>query len=148
MTRSKRIQPVQRLVDGRERELAGVVAEARSRFADAEARRAELVRYRADYETGFQKEAAGGSSGLRLRDYRLFLARLDEALRQQELLVARARDELATQTRLWQESVRRAKALGVVVDKWRGEERLARERQDQRDTDERAAGIAARKLKA
>lgn len=148
MTRTKRIAPVQRLIEEREREVAKVVAQARGKLAEAEAKRTELSRYRTDYEAGFRKEAASGSSVLKLRDYRLFLARLDEALRQQEMIVGRARDELEAQTHAWQESLRRAKALGLVVDKWRGEELRAAERQDQRDTDERAAGMAARKPRA
>lgn len=148
MTRTQRIQPVQRVVDDREKESAKAVALARAKLAEAEAKLAELGRYREDYHRGFQKEAAGGASGLRLRDFRLFLARLDEALRQQQQLVLRARGEVEHQTRLWIESQRRAKALGIVVDKWRGEERRAAERQDQRETDERAAGMAARKPRA
>jgi flagellar FliJ protein len=145
MTRTQRIQPVKRLVDARERELALAAAQSRQRLIDMEAKLAELARYRTDYHLGFQKQAAGGTSGLRLRDFRLFLGRLDEAIRQQELAVARARSELETQTRTWHESLRRAKALGFVVDKWQGEERVAADRQDQRDTDERAAGMAARR---
>ena len=145
MTRTQRIQPVQRVVDDRERESAKAVVLARQKVAEAENKYQELARYREDYQRGFQKEAAGGASGLRLRDFRLFLARLDEALRQQELIVARAKGDQEQQTRLWLESQRRAKALGFVVDKWRGEERRAADQQDQRETDERAAGMAARK---
>jgi flagellar FliJ protein len=145
MTRTRRIEPVQRIVDERERELAKVVAQARRTLGEAEAKLGELVRYRADYQKGFEKEAAVGASGLRLRDFRLFLARLDEAIRQQELVVARAQGEVESRNRDWHESLRKAKALGVVVDKWRGEERLAADRQDQRETDERASGMAARR---
>ena len=145
MTRTQRIQPVQRIVDDREREQAKAVAVARQKVAEAEAKLAELARYREDYHRGFQTEAAGGASGLRLRDFRLFLARLDEALRQQEQIVLRSKSEQEQQMRLWLESQRRAKALGIVVDRWRGDERRAAERQDQRETDERAAVMAARK---
>lgn len=145
MTRTQRIQPVQRIVDDRERELAKAVALARQKVAEAETKLTELGRYREDYHRGFQKEASAGASGLRLRDFRLFLARLDEAIRQQELVVARAKSEQENQMRLWMESQRKAKALGIVVEKWRGDERRAAERQDQRETDERAAAMAARK---
>jgi len=145
MTRTQRIRPVQRIVDDRERELAKAVALARQKVAEAEAKLVELGRYREDYHRGFQKEASAGASGLRLRDFRLFLARLDDAIRQQELVIARAKSEQDNQMRLWMESQRKAKALGIVVDKWRGDERRAAERQDQRETDERAAAMAARK---
>jgi flagellar FliJ protein len=148
MTRTQRIKPVQRLVDDRERELAKVVGQHRQKVTSAEAKLAELVRYRGDYQVGFQKEAAAGCSSLRLRDYQLFLARLDEAIRQQELAVARARSDMETETQRWHESLRKSKALGVVVEKWRGEERRAADRQDQNETDERAAGMAARRPKA
>ncbi len=147
MTRTQRIKPVQRLVDDRERDLARTVAQHRHKLATAEAKLGELTRYRADYHAGFQKEVAAGSSGLRLRDYRLFLARLDDAIRQQELAVARARSELEAETQRWHESLRKSKALGVVVDKWRGEERRAADRQDQIETDERASGMAARRTR-
>src|SRR5689334_13582357 len=120
MTRTQRIRPVQRIVDDRERELAKAVALARQKVAEAEAKLVELGRYREDYHRGFQKEASAGASGLRLRDFRLFLARLDDAIRQQELVIARAKSEQDNQMRLWMESQRKAKALGIVVDKWRG----------------------------
>lgn len=145
MTRTKRIEPVQRLMDGQEKDQAQVLARARTRLAEAEAKLAELARYRGDYERGFREQAAGGLASQRLRDYRLFLARLDEALRQQQANVQRLREELEAQTRLWQEAARRSRALGVVVERWRGEERLAADRQEQRDTDERASGMAARR---
>jgi flagellar FliJ protein len=145
VTRSRRIEPVQRIVDDRERELAKVVARARQALTEAEGKLGELVRYRADYQQGFQAEASAGASGLRLRDFRLFLSRLDEAIRQQEGIVARAQADLDARTREWHESLRRAKALGVVIERWRGEERLAAERQEQKDTDERASGMAARR---
>jgi flagellar FliJ protein len=146
MTRTKRIEPVRRLVDDKERELAQGVAQTRERLVAAETKHDELRRYRDDYQSSFQKEAKAGASGLRLRDYRQFLARLDEAVRAQEAAVGRARADVEMHSRQWQESARRARALGVVVDKWRGEELRAAEQQDQRETDERAAGIVARRL--
>ena len=60
MTRTQRIRPVQRIVDERERECAAAVAEARQKLAGAEAKHGELVRYREDYQRGFQKEAEAG----------------------------------------------------------------------------------------
>lgn len=147
MTRARRMEPVQRLVDEREKDQAQLVARARQRVAELEARLEELGRYRQEYERGFQEAAAQGASIHRLRDFRLFLARLDEARQQQELMVTRAREELDMHTRNWHEAARRARALGAVVEKWRGEERLAAERQEQRETDERAAVIAARRIR-
>ena len=69
----------------------------------------------------------------------------DRGHRALDLLGGDSRGEVEQQTQLWQEAARRARALGHVVDKWRGEERLAVERQEQRDTDERATGLAARR---
>lgn len=148
MTRTQRIEPVRQLVDDDERRRSQQLAQARAKQADAENKRNELARYREDYQRGFERQAGEGASSLRLRDYRLFLARLDEALRQQDGVVARARADVERETRAWQEAARKARALGHVVEKWRGEERLAAERQEQRETDERATNAAARRVRS
>ena len=148
MTRTQRIEPVLRRVDDDERERSRVLAQARLKQTDAESKRDELARYRADYLRGFDQQARDGASSLRLRDYRLFLARLDDALKQQDGVVARARADVERETRAWQDAARKARALGHVIDKWRGDERRAAERQEQRETDERATNAAARRARS
>jgi len=138
MTRAKRLQPVQNLVDDKERRLAQSLAAYEKKLADAQRKGQELERYREEYEQQFKATAARGIGVAGLRDYQAFLARLNEAVRQQQSVVARALAERDAERTRWQEMARKAKALDHVVEQWNTEERRARDRREQLETDERA----------
>jgi flagellar protein FliJ len=138
MTRAKRLEPVQHIVDEAQKRLAMSVATFEKRVLDGEAKLGELVRYKAEYEQGFQQRAATGIGVMEMRDYQVFLARLAEAIKQQQALVNRARAEAEAERVKWQEALKRSKALGHVVDRWQAEERQVADRRDQRESDERA----------
>jgi flagellar FliJ protein len=138
MKRAQRLQPVQHIVDEAQKRLAMSVAAFEKRVLDGEQKLEELVRYKTEYEQGFQQRAAGGIGVMEMRDYQAFLARLAEAIKQQQALVSRARAEAEAERLKWQEALRRSKALGHVVERWHAEERQVTERREQRESDERA----------
>jgi flagellar FliJ protein len=138
MTRAQRLQPVQKLVDENERRVAQSLAALERRLSDAETKLAELQRYRQEYETQFGARAGLGIGATELRDYQAFLARLSEAVRQQNSLVQRARIERDLERTRWQEAATRAKAVDHVIERWHDEDRRALDRRDQRESDERA----------
>lgn len=138
MTRAKRMKPVQNLYDDTERRLAVGLATIERKVADAEAKLQELERYRSDYDKQFAQRAGGGIGATALRDYQAFLARLSEAIRQQQAVVKRSQSERDAERLRWQEAAKRAKALGHVVEQWQSEERRASDRREQRESDERA----------
>ncbi|HEU4653553.1 MAG TPA: flagellar export protein FliJ [Steroidobacteraceae bacterium] len=138
MSRAKRLQPVQNLVDDKERRLAQSLAGFEKKLVDAERKLQELERYRAEYERQFKETAARGIGVTGLRDYQAFLARLNEAIRQQQSVVQRAHSERDAERLRWQEMARKAKALDHVVETWNVQEQRARDRREQIETDERA----------
>jgi flagellar FliJ protein len=138
MTRSSRMAPVQRVLGDTERKRAHDLGDARQKLGEAESKLQSLQQYQQDYLQSFKQRAAGGQSALALRDFQAFLARLEEAIKQQELMVARAREELAGSTRQWQKAAHQVKAVDSVVDRWRGDERRAANRREQKEADERA----------
>jgi flagellar FliJ protein len=75
----------------------------------------------------------------------VFLARLDEALRQQESIVAAAREQAAGSRRNWQGAARQVKAVESVVDRWQHAEVRALERHEQKESDERAQRPAGKR---
>src|SRR5579862_7458904 len=91
MKRAKRMAVVQKVVDDRERRQAQALAASEQRVTESEAKLAELESYRAGYLRDFNAKAGTGMSAVRARDYQVFLARLDEALRQQAQIVTRAK---------------------------------------------------------
>jgi flagellar FliJ protein len=137
MTRAKRLEPVQNLVDDKERRLAQSLVGFEKKLADAEHKLQELERYLQEYERQFKQTAGQGIGVAGLRDYQAFLARLGEAIRQQHSVAQRARAERDAERTRWQEMARRAKALDHVVEQWNTEERRALDRREQLETDER-----------
>jgi flagellar FliJ protein len=132
------MKPVQHLLEDTERRLALGLAAIERKVADAETKLQELERYRADYDKQFAQRAGGGIGVTALRDYQAFLARLSEAIKQQQAVVKRAQSERDAERQRWQEAAKRSKALDHVVEQWQTEERRASDRREQRESDERA----------
>lgn len=142
MTRSKRMEPVVEVTVQREREAAKRLGEAQQRMQAAEQRLDELVRYRDEYTDQF---ANGGSlAAARLRDYRIFLERLNQAVEQQRVLVVRAQQEAESQRQRWLAMRTRVQALGKVVDRYRVEERSQHERRLQKESDQHTLNVRER----
>ena len=105
---------------------------------DAEAKLVDLERYAGEYQNQYAERVARGIGVTELRDYQAFLARLGEAMRQQRVVVTRARSECDAGRLRWQEAAKRVKALDHVATQWRDEARRAMDRREQIEIDERA----------
>jgi flagellar FliJ protein len=138
MTRSERMAPVQQVLESSEQARARELGEGQRRLAEAEAKFNELRTYHGEYLLAFRQRAEDGISVTKLRDFQAFIARLEQAVGQQEQIVAQAREQVANQRRNWQGAARQVKAVETVVDRWRGAEVRAGARRDQKESDERA----------
>lgn len=139
--RSQRLAPVQQVVDNVERRLAQNLAAIERRLAEADDKLLELTRYRSEYEQQLTTRVAGGMGVAELRDYQAFLARLSEAIRQQQAVVQRMRIERDAERERWRTAAQRAEAVGNLVERWQIEERRAADLREQREIDERAQRI-------
>jgi len=74
----------------------------------------------------------------RLREFRAFLGRLGEAIRQQETLIERYRSQHEKNRQQWIETRSHSQAIDKVVDRYREQERQQQERREQREQDERS----------
>lgn len=141
MSRAKRIEPVQDIAEDREKKLAVSLVAFERRVSEAETKQQELERYRLEYQQQYAQRAGKGMGVAELRDYQAFLARLNEAVKQQQAVVQRARAERDAERTRWQEAARKAKALDHVIDKWNAEERRVQDRREQRESDERGQRV-------
>ena len=62
MTRTQRMAPVQRVMEGAERESAQALATAQRRVAEAEGRHVQLQEFLREYQAGFARSAARTSA--------------------------------------------------------------------------------------
>jgi flagellar FliJ protein len=130
---------VQNVVDDQERRRAEALALSEHRVAESEAKLAELQSYLDSYVRGFAIRAESGIDGALARDYQAFLARLEEALRQQTQIVTRARAQRDGEMQNWQGAAQRAEAVGQMVKRFQNEELRAADRREQHESDERSA---------
>jgi flagellar FliJ protein len=136
MKRSKRLEPVGELADEEERECALQVANLQKRLDDAHKRGSELKRYLVEYQSMFQQRAAAGMGVAGLRDYQTFLARLNDAVRQQDAVIAQLEADGARARVQWLEAAARKNAVSKVIASARTEDQKLEERRSQKETDE------------
>src|SRR5215470_14769381 len=139
MKRAQRLEMVQKVMDDQERRRAEALALSERRVSESEAKLAELQTYHDSYVRGFAIRAQSGMDSAMARDYQAFLARLEEALRQQAQIVTRTRAQRDSEMRNWQGAAQRAEAVGQMVRRFQVEEARALDRREQVESDERSA---------
>lgn len=148
MKRLQRLGAVRGVMHEAERRQATRLAEDQRRMKAAEQRLQELQRYREDYAHQLASRCAAGISALALRDYQIFIARLDDAIRQQQQIICRLGAELEFERGRWQEAAVRLKSVSTVIERWESQERTFAERAVQSESDERALQKAAQTSRA
>jgi flagellar FliJ protein len=137
MSPSKRLKPVQKVAANREQKAARSMGQARANLAQEEAKLAQLRQYHQEYLERFQEASAQGMSVGQLQEFRAFLGKLDEAIEQQQKVVAASMATHSTHREEWKQKRTRTQALGKVVERYRKEERKAADRVEQKENDER-----------
>lgn len=118
------------------------MGDAGRKVADLERQFQQLQTYRDDYVRN-SAQGAGSVDAVRLQNYRTFLDRLGEALRQQSRLLDDARAEYERRRAAWSEKRIEAETLGRAVDRFRKEEQYAADRREQREGDDAALRVFA-----
>ena len=141
MMKSKRFEPIREIASISANELSRAMADAGRRVADLERQMEQLKNYRDEYVRN-STEGQGAMDAIKLQNYRSFLDRLGEALRQHSKNLDTARAEYEKRRRQWSEKRIEAESLGKVVDRFRREEQHAEERREQREGDDAALRIS------
>jgi flagellar FliJ protein len=146
MSPTRRLKLVQRVTDEKERRHAQRLAQSRARVAQCEAKLKELQSYHAAYLRDFDKRATCGIGGAGIREFHAFLAKLAEAIRQQEELLNKARADGESEQANWQGAAQRSQIVDKVVERHAAKELKVRDQRDQRESDDRGQHRATRRL--
>jgi len=141
MMKSKRFEPIQEIVSSSADELSREMADAARRVADLERQLTQLQAYRDEYVRN-STQSSGPMDAVKLQNYRSFLDRLGEAMRQHLKNLDAARAEFERRRSQWSEKRTEAESLGRVVERFRKEERSAADRREQHESDDAAMRIA------
>lgn len=139
--RSRRLEPMVRVADRREQAAVQEFGKAQEAMSAEESRLAELRAWWQEYADAVAQGACGGTA--LLRDGRLFLGQLSEAVNRQRVLVEHARGRLEAARAQWLALRMDREALEKVVTRFRAEEERAAQRSEQLEQDECAARRAA-----
>jgi flagellar FliJ protein len=138
MTRSDRMQPIKEIADSRERDAGSIVGLAQQVLKEREHQLEQLKKYRDEYASG-DGASVGAVDGARLMNYRAFVQRLSDAIRQQEQSVKLAREDYERKRDAWSARRVEAKSLDKAIEKMKGQERKVEDRREQHGMDEQSA---------
>jgi flagellar FliJ protein len=139
MTKPFALQAVLDLMQNRADEATQKLARLISAENDAKTKLDLLSEYREEYARRFQATAQQGMSPLQWKNFQDFLSRLDDAIGQQQAVVANSRNNTAAGQAHWQEQRIRLKAIDTLSDRHRVSELALELRREQKLSDEIAA---------
>jgi flagellar protein FliJ len=137
MIKSKRFEPIREIASISANDLSRAMADAGRKVADLERQHEQLKSYRDEYVRN-STQSTGVMDSVKLQNYRSFLDRLGEALRQHVFSLDNARKEFERRRLQWSEKRIEAESLNRVVDRFRKEEQSAADRREQREGDDAA----------
>jgi flagellar protein FliJ len=147
MLRSKRFEPIRDIASTSATDLSRAMGEAGRRVSELERQVEQLKTYRDEYVKN-STEDRGTMDAVKLQNYRSFLGRLGEALRQQQTLLDHARATFENRRLEWSAKRIEAESLGRVIERFRGEEQRDAERREQREGDDAAMRISIARVEA
>jgi flagellar export protein FliJ len=141
MLRSKRFQPIEEIASNAANDLSRAMGDAARRVADLERQHEQLKTYRAEYVRS-TTQRSGAMDAVKLQNYRAFLDRLSEALRQHVVKLDAARLDYEKRRTAWSAKRVEAQSLNRVIARFRKEEVHEVERREQREGDDAAMRIS------
>lgn len=133
--RSQRLQRVADLAGKHTDEAANAMAERMRGLEAARRQLDELKQFRNDYE--LQPSSGPGISVAELLNRQQFIARIDQAILQQQREIEQHVRHVAKARAAWLESRNRSAALDTVTRRYRDKEHASEERSEQAALDER-----------
>jgi flagellar protein FliJ len=145
--KSKRLKPIQEIASTSAKNLSRAMGEAGRKVADLERQLEQLQTYRDEYVRN-STQAAGAMDAVKLQNYRSFLDRLGEALRQHLATLDSARIEYEQRRVQWSDKRIEAESLSRVMERFRKEEQHAADRREQREVDDAALRLCQARAEA
>ncbi|MGB5275870.1 MAG: flagellar export protein FliJ [Gammaproteobacteria bacterium] len=137
MKDSRRLRPVARIAHQQERNAARQLGDCLRQVEQQQKKLDDLLEYREQYIAGFQAAGKQGVSVVQLRDYQLFLRRLDTAVTQQRQLLRTSRQHCEQSQSEWHNRHGHSMMIDKVVENRQQVENRKRDEREQREQDDR-----------
>lgn len=134
---SKKLQPVANLASQNERNAARQHGSVLNELKKQEQQLEELIGYRDQYLDTFSTVGRSGLSAIQLQDYRIFIRRLDDAIKQQKEMVLIGIRNSEESKGKWIDTRNRSKMIDKVVENRKLTESKSQDRSEQRELEDR-----------
>jgi flagellar FliJ protein len=138
MPPSDRFKPIQKINTQRERKAATALGESLKNRDEARQRLDDLKAYLAEYLDRYAVAARSGISSSQLREYQVFISKLEQAIGQQEQVVTQSERQCDASKQQWRGRYSKAKAMDNAIDRLKQAERKSDERAEQAEADDRS----------
>lgn len=136
MARKFPLQPLLDLTQNHMDAAAKNLQALKVRWNDAENKLKQLLAYRESYRERLRESAGNGTSAMALRDFQLFLAKLDTAIKLQQDEVARCQARWNAGQQEWLKQRGKLKAFDTLSQRHRRAEEKNENRIEQKEQDE------------
>lgn len=133
-----KLQKVLALQQNREKKAAGSMRQSREQQQQLQQQLSQLYQYRDEYEALFKRTSASGIDARILEDYRVFLAKLNEAIVRQHDQMSRAQEKYRQTRSQWSELWHRKKALNELIARNEAHDIQRKDKAEQKEADERS----------
>ncbi|MEM7432336.1 MAG: flagellar export protein FliJ [Pseudomonadota bacterium] len=132
--RSHKIQKIVGIAKAEEQRSSLAAGRAQQKLDDAVSRLEELNAYRQGYAE--QARQPRHAMAMQWQDHQQFLGKINDAVRSQQTIVAESEHQLEMHRRQWTAKRRRLESLVRVVESYRAQEQVVKDRREQRETDD------------
>ncbi|MBM3108508.1 flagella biosynthesis chaperone FliJ [Pseudomonas sp. V1] len=135
-SRASRLAPVVEMAENAERQAAQRLGQFQQQVNLAQAKLAELDRFREDYQLQWINRGGQGVSGSWLVNYQRFLGQLESAMTQQRQSLTWHQNNLNNARGTWQQAYARVEGLRKLVQRYVDEARMIEDKREQKLLDE------------
>ena len=136
MTRSKKLDPVKNIAQTREDHAVKALGDSQKTLTEHQKRLHELREYQRQYVKSFESTSGSGLAANRVSDFRVFLSRLGDAIRQQEQLISQCQNQHEQTRDDWIDKRNHTQALDKLVKRYQRQETQDKDRREQQESDE------------
>ncbi|MBS0580729.1 MAG: flagellar FliJ family protein [Proteobacteria bacterium] len=115
MTTARLLRNAQQVLERHEQRHAQALVECERQVRQNLLKLSELERYLETYLHDFEQHVQAGIDAARARSYQSFIARVAQAIAEQQQVLARARTAQAEELRRWRDAARRSAAVDHLV---------------------------------
>ncbi len=145
MLRSQRLAVVMTLEERKEKAALEKMAEAQQHHEAQRQQIENLERYQQEYREQIRSSQQGVVSVARLQGWQAFIAQLDQVIGQQQKLLVQAEDRLRHCREEWQRAWERRRGMEKYIETCRRQEQREQDLREQKQMDEAAGRIVARR---